>query len=261
MFGKDLAAHITAADGNTPAPRRFTHKPDAIFTWSSGDGVCCSAVNAGMQYGINSSYHTRACRYSDTPKHRIVFVDQPFRHYDHAKHLDVVAAIRPRYATVQDIMTRDQCAALGIHYTDPDIILRQAEDLATHAKNVIVIPKAPEFFSLVPSRFMLGYPVPSSYSDEAPPPLDLYRGRRVHLLGGSWSRQLSLLYTLGGDVVSLDTNYIHRIARYGTYIDPAGQTHALRDALNFHTTNTLLIALSISAGSIVHAIDRLASAE
>jgi hypothetical protein len=88
-------------------------------------------------------------------------------------------------------------------------------------------------------------------------PLEYYKDKRVHLLGGSWKKQLSLLYNLGDNIVSLDNNYIHKIAQNGVFIDQIGETHFLGDTLNFNTLNTINICLSISLGSIKNALQNI----
>ncbi len=90
--------------------------------------------------------------------------------------------------------------------------------------------------------------------------LDAFRGRRIHLLGGTWARALSYLYLLGDDVVSMDMNSMQLLAKSGLFVDPAGETHHLKDTLPFSTTNTLAIAFAISCGSIQHALDSLVHA-
>jgi len=189
-------------------------------------------------------------------RHRVAFVDNSFKRYDYKRHLEAVSALRPKYATVRDMMTREQCANARISYFEPSEIVDQANELSQYAENVIVIPKSTEYLDLIPSHFMIGLPVPSSYGSDVLP-LDCYHGRRVHLLGGSWARQLSYLYLLGNGVVSFDTNAIQLLAKYGQYTDPAGQIHSLKDTLPFETKNALNIAFSISCGSIQLALDRL----
>ena len=255
ITGKNLLSHLAVA-GQTMPHGAFTKRPDVIFTFGKGTATCCIAVSAGFNYGINSSYYRSACLRSVEKKHEIVFVDNPFKKYDYTKHLRIVADVKPKYATVRDMMTKEQCADAGIDYFDPLLILEQAEQLRQFANNVIVIPKSEKYVSLIPHWFVIGLPVPSSYGSDALP-LECYQGRRVHLLGGSWARQLSYLYTIGNGVVSLDTNYIQLIAKKGGYVDPVGQVHQIKDIIPFDVRNVMNIAFSISCGSIQLALDRL----
>lgn len=251
MFGGRNLADSLQTPGTPTPTRRLTRRPEAIYTFGKGDASCCVAVQAGFSYGINSIYARQHC-----PRHQPVFVDNGFKRYDHATHRAVVNELRPRYATVRDLMTPEQCQEAGIAYYPPEQILAWYADLKPLAQQVILIPKDVRYLDLCPAGALIGVPVPSQYGADALP-LACYRDRRVHLLGGSWARQLSYLYALGDAVVSFDTNQIQRLARYGQYIDPAGQPHSLRNLLPFDTTNALLIAFSISCGSIQAALDRL----
>lgn len=252
---KDLRAYITQG-GRTQSVAPMTRPPDVIYTFGKGGATCCLAVQSGFGYGINSEYGRAPCPRHTEPRHRVLFVDNPYRRYRHEAHLQVVATLRPRYATVRDMMTPEQCHESGIDYYEPRQILDWAAELREHAERVIVVPKAVEYLDQIPDEYAIGIPVPSQYGAEALP-LESYRGRRCHLLGGAWSRQLSYLYLLGDDVASLDMNYIHRIAMFGQYVDPAGQTHSLKDLLPFDSANALYIAFSISCGAIRAALAAL----
>jgi hypothetical protein len=76
-----------------------------------------------------------------------------------------------------------------------------------------VIPKF-DCFDDLPPEYVLGYSVPSQYGSTPLPP-EMFAGRSVHLLGGSWIKQREHLDVLGDDVISLDANSIGLSARYG----------------------------------------------
>jgi hypothetical protein len=104
---------------------------------------------------------------------------------------------------------------------------------------------------------MLGYSIPTSHGG-TPLPAEAFRGRRVHLLGGSWSDQLAYLAQLGDDVVSLDNNAIQMIAsRFGNFVMPDGETMQLQEIGLGELANPRYVALAISFGNIASKINEL----
>jgi hypothetical protein len=189
----------TAVDGRRPCV-------DVIYTFGCSDATCCVAHKSGLMYGVRST--DRAC-----DRHPIAFIDNEFKSYDHALHREVVARFRPKYATVRDIMTRKQCREAGVEYYDIDQVMRWAEELESHAENVIVIPKY-DCLKDIPDRYVLGYSIPTSYGG-TPMPIGAFAGRRIHLLGGSPKRQYQHWSAVPDDVVSVDTNFINRVSTHG----------------------------------------------
>lgn len=240
------------------------HVPiDLIFTWGGGSGECCAAVSAGMKYGFQSSksWQSDLCpRAMTSERHKVVFVDNDYFHYDQAIHLETVKGTRPKYATVRDIMSEAQCMGAGIEYYPLEQILDWAEELSAYAENVILIPKY-DCFDDIPEKFMLGYSVPSSHGS-TPLPGSMFAGRRVHLLGGSWKAQLAYLSTLGDAVVSLDTNYIAKIAMFGEFTDIEGKNYSLFEELGgLNFSNVFGVCITISAGMIVSSVKSFLSEE
>ena len=243
--------------GAKPNPRQLPI--DVIYTLQMADCTCCLAVQAGLKYGINSA-HYRLCPYTYelTGRHEVAFIDNEYSKYDHAVHLAAVEKFRPRYATVRDIMTPNQCAAAGIEYYPLEQVLDWAEELSAHAQNVIVIPKY-DCVDRIPAKFMLGYSVPTSHGG-TPLSVDVFRGRRVHLLGGSWKAQLAHMAALGDDVVSVDNNSVELVAsRFGQYCDPQGNTQAIHESLAHspRLNNVRYAALALSFGFIAAAVNEL----
>jgi hypothetical protein len=236
-----------------PNPR--TLPLDLIFTLNGSDTTCCIAVMAGLKYGLQSA-DFNLCPYTERmgERHKVTFVDNDYFHYDHAKHLEVVRRFRPKYCTVRDVMTEQQCLAGEITYYPLEQVLDWAAELAEYAENVIVIPKY-DCLDQIPDRYMLGYSVPTSHGG-TPLPVELFRGRRVHLLGGSWRAQLAHMAQLGDDVVSVDNNYIALIARYGQFVTPDGETASIQGLLP-ELVNPRNIALAISLGSMAKKVNEL----
>jgi hypothetical protein len=134
-----------------------------------------------------------------------------------------------------------------------------ADELSEAAKNVIVIPKYEEALDLIPERFMLGYSVPTSHGG-TPLPVEMFKGRRVHLLGGSWKAQLAHMAALGDDVVSVDNNQVALMAdKWGQFTDPEGETRQVKEVLPM-VNNQRYVALAISFGSIAAKVNELYAA-
>jgi hypothetical protein len=71
----------------------------------------------------------------------MTFIDCEFKKYDHEKHLTAIKANSPKYATVRDLMTKEQCDRASIEYFDFDTVMEWAYELEQYAENIIVIPK------------------------------------------------------------------------------------------------------------------------
>ena len=213
-------------------------------------GHCCLAVRSGWSYGTRSS--DGACGGCATWKHHAPgFIDNDFRNYNHDRHLEVVAHWKPKYATVRDVMTKQQCSKAEIDYVPVEQIVEWADELAEHAANVIVIPKSRRYLHAIPERFTLGYSVPTSYGG-TPLPIDAFAGRPIHLLGGSPARQLQYFHARPDDVVSMDNNTILLTCQYGSSYGADGDTVNLDHfgITQGTVSNPMWVALAISLGTI-----------
>lgn len=230
---------------------------DIIFTTRPTDPVAWVATDLGVKIGCNSSDN----RIYDTEKYlwnfKIEFIDNDFRRYDHAKHSKAVEFIKPKYATVRDIMTEKQCEVeskrIGktVEYYPLEQILEWAADLKrlSPKTNIIVIPKY-DCLKKIKGNYVLGFSIPTSHGAT---PLDeeLFKGRPVHLLGGRFDEQVKRLNILGEDIVSLDTNQISLIAQYGDYIIPDGtRKTAKKNGLGF-IQKPRVAALTLSLNAVV----------
>ncbi|MFA5378935.1 MAG: DUF6610 family protein [Dehalococcoidia bacterium] len=239
--------------GAKPNPRKLPL--DVIFTFHNWyDGYVGMALASGLKWGIHSEKFWLTI---DNPPYPVTFIDNDYFNYDHDIHAGVVSRFKPKYATVRDIMTREQCAAENISFFELEQILDWAEELSHYAENVIVIPKY-DCLGQIPNKFMLGYSVPSSHGG-TPLHVDLFRGRRVHLLGGSWKSQLNYLAALGDDVCSIDNNYISLTASHGRFVYPDGHDSAcLTPEFGLHwVTNPRMVCLALSFGAIAYAVNEL----
>jgi hypothetical protein len=140
----------------------------------------------------------------------IGLIDIEWRHYDFRKHLEAVRTTRPLLTIARDVED------IG----DLTEILDQAHELSLWCKHVVIVPKDRRFHKflthLVPSKFILGYSVPTRYGTTHVP-IEAFGKRSVHLLGGRPDVQYALAQQL--NVFSLDGNRFTLDASYGDYFN------------------------------------------
>ncbi|NJB35287.1 DUF6610 family protein [Croceivirga sp. JEA036] len=137
----------------------------------------------------------------------IAFIDIDWKNYNFKKHLDAVKKVRPKMTVARDIENLD----------DLDMILKEAEQLEKYCKSIILVPKDKRLIDkldLLPKKYILGYSVPSKYG-KTEIPVEKFRGRKVHLLGGRPDVQRKLARQL--NVVSSDCNRFTLDAKFGDY--------------------------------------------
>lgn len=249
-------AELLAAKGATPSPRLLPL--DAIFTFSPIDPSVAVAWDAGFKVGCRSTstYCSPALTHKWNWRFNLTFIDNDYTDYDHDKHLDAVRRLTPKYATVRDAMTPAQCAEAGIDHYPLEQIIAWADELAESAEHVIVIPKY-DCIADIPDRFTLGYSVPTSYGGTNLP-AELFKGRRVHLLGGSLRDQIAYLSILGDDVRSLDFNSVAIHSRFGGYVRADGTFGNCVTDLGLDVTNHRIVCMAISFGHIGRALLKFA---
>ncbi len=139
---------------------------------------------------------------------RIGLIDIDWEHYDFERHLAAVRDLCPHLTIARDVTDADQL---------PEI-LEQAWELNRWARKVVIVPKdvrlAGRLTELVPSKFILGYSIPTRYGATFIPP-EVFGRRLVHLLGGRPDVQHHLTRTLR--VYSIDGNRITLDAGFGDY--------------------------------------------
>jgi hypothetical protein len=166
------------------------------------------AQEEGWELGFRSDYSVP----DDFPAR---FVDIDYKVPDWERHVRMVKAFRPRYATVPDLS--EKC----VDRADICRAIRQAECLAAFCDVPLVVPKLSGQLALLPPEVAVGYSIPSSYGGAQYPLWEL-EGRRVHLLGGSPKKQWEAYRYLSaiGSVLSADGNYAQKMAvRYAEYWD------------------------------------------
>ena len=203
--------------------------------------MCCYAKSLGFGFGMNTDKKVteQPCK-----NHGVDFIDNAYKTYNHDYHMETVKALRPKYATVRDYVSREDCEREGIEYFSLDTILDWADELSHYAENIIVIPKV-DVIDQIPDKYIVGYPTSTSYSFTRVP-FDRYiTHKRVHLLGGSPVRQYAFYKKAPDRIVSCDSNYLHKLSVMlkvlnGDYIDFYYEKPQLALAHNMHMTRAYL---------------------
>lgn len=104
-----------------------------------------------------------------------------------------------------------------------DIINDFASQLRQFCENVIIVPHSPGEVDEVPEWAIVGYSTPTQYAGTEAPIWE-YTGRDVHILGGTMPQIEVVVDHLRDDIVSLDTNTMHRDAtQFGEYWSPSNR--------------------------------------
>jgi hypothetical protein len=213
------------------------------------------AQSFGWLIGANSSKYTKPWA-ARIPVEDVAFVDNEWQGYDHDVHVRVVKHCEPKYATVRDYVTPEQARQANIEHFTFDETMDMAKEVGAYTENVIIIPKV-DVIDSIPEEYMLGFSVPTAYGG-TPIPVERFRGRRVHLLGGSWTLQRHYMTKLGDSCVSIDANHHWKIAAYGQMVREDG---TVADLTEWRTTyglprlpNVTLFTALMSFGNIAAAV-------
>ena len=147
------------------------------------------------------------------------FLDNDFRDPDVERYLEEFERVDPSVAVVGDAYTRSEARQY-------QSVVDELEE-SFPEKTYVVSPKCEAAFEVLDDDTVLG--VPQGYSSEDPldvAELEKWRGRKLHILGGSPPKQYSAIQkftqpTLNGlpesDVVGVDWNGPHKVAYKGEY--------------------------------------------
>jgi hypothetical protein len=229
-----------------------------IISITPTDPLAFLAARLGFMIGTNSGAR---CLVENPERYTwafpVSFIDNEFKKYDHLAHLEAVRMHCPKYATVRDLMTPEQCERAGIEYYDFDAIMFWAEEIEQYAENVIVIPKW-DCLDQIPERFILGYSIPTRYAG-TPLPFEIFQNRRVHLLGGSWKRQRKLILQYRDCIVSLDNNNLWKKSVYGSFDYPDGKQSTLEQIGITQLSSPMFASVPLSLGHIANELHRIYS--
>ncbi|GAB7010810.1 DUF6610 family protein [Halorubrum trueperi] len=159
-------------------------------------------------------------------------LDNDFRNPDLERYVARFFECEPRVGVIGDAYDVDEVE---------DYVAAAREIQGSYPEaDLIIVPKCRAVIDSIPDDIVLGYS--RGYADrlahEFSEPTD-WRGRRVHILGGSPPKQLNVIEqltrpTLTGeppaDIVGLDWNGLHRGAQFGEFWTAEGWDDSGRDA-------------------------------
>ena len=189
------------------------------------------ALNLGFLTGFREdcSYQQRQFLNLDLP---VGMLDNDFRNPDLDRYTERVLEHGPDVGIIGDAYDRAEAQSY----------VRAVRDLQKRVPDTefVIVPKCKAALEVIPDDIVVGYS--RGYADilahDFSDPVD-WRGRRVHILGGSPPKQLAVIDqltqpTLTGDppadIVGLDWNGLHRGAQFGEFWTDNGWDDSGRDA-------------------------------
>jgi ribosomal protein S18 acetylase RimI-like enzyme len=128
----------------------------------------------------------------------VEFIDLHWQDPDPERLLAATEKHRPRYVIAGDY-DKDNYQEIN----------DRARQLRGYAENVIIVPHEPGEIGQVPEWATVGYSTPTEYAGTDAPVWE-YRGRDIHILGGTIEQQIQLYGYLADSIVSMDCNSFHR---------------------------------------------------
>jgi hypothetical protein len=173
-------------------------------------------------------------------------LDNDFRNPDLERYVERFFEYEPQVGVIGD--------AYGVEETDRYIAAAREIQGSYPESDLVIVPKCRGAIHAIPNDLVVGYS--RGYADrlahEFSEPSD-WRGRRVHILGGSPSKQLDVIKqltrpTLTGnppaDIVGLDWNGLHRGAQFGEFWTASGWDDSGRDAEHMTIRKTVRCSLA-----------------
>jgi len=180
------------------------------------------AYRLGFAVGVREDYSYQSkLRNVDIP---IEILDNDFRNPDLDRYIERFEQYEPSVGMLGDAYDRQEARRYN----------QAARELKRKfpGTEVIIVPKCRDAIDVIDEDIVLGYPM--GYSDQtAEEYTDIvdWRGRRVHLLGASPTKQYPVIEELSqprvtgeepADIVGVDWNGIHLAALHGEYFSPHG---------------------------------------
>lgn len=186
---------------------------------------------------------------SDYPIYDYPFmVDVPFKDFSWLEHGKVLYDTRPVFALALDYERREQKIE----------ILRQIRRFKNWGiLRIAVCCKFDGAVKDIPADVMIAVSVPSQYAGFLPSDLSEYRGRRLHLLGGTpiqWLDLIPKLQGVGATVMSADGSSHETAAKKGTHFEAGKWRNYGKRAEYAHT-------VVYSGREIVRAVNAVAGSE
>jgi hypothetical protein len=180
---------------------------------ASAAPACCITVSHGFGLGLCSDANTMCKRC------QLTFVDNPFMGYKHEKHFKFVFKHNPKYATVRDYFSQEQCDQRRIEYIDLETLVGHCNELIDHGILPIIIPKNEEALKEVADlsridEYVVGYSLAKQFGQAKRLDFKGYvdSGFRIHLLGGRPEVQIEYYNQYPDNIVSMDTAVISTLA-------------------------------------------------
>jgi hypothetical protein len=180
------------------------------------------AYRLGFAVGVREDYtYQSSLRNVDVP---IEILDNDFRNPDLDRYIERFEQYEPSVGMLGDAYDRQEARRYN----------QAARELKRKfpGTEVIIVPKCRDAIDVIDDDIILGYPM--GYSDQtADEYTDIvdWRGRRVHLLGASPTKQYPVIEELTqprvtgeepADIVGVDWNGVHLAALHGEYFSPHG---------------------------------------
>jgi hypothetical protein len=223
-------------DGQVPPNSRETARRPAYIAFTQRVPFVLDAYRLGFSPGLSEEYTYQA----GGPNCRVpaLFLDNNFRDPDLSRWLDLFEAYQPKIGVLGDADTRAEAE----QYVAVAEQLREAYP----GFEPVIAPKC-DCFDLIPENIIIGFAEGASVNDgkAATHPLDFsnyndWRGRRVHILGGTPPRQYKVIETLTqssgfsssppADIVGCDYNGFFPHG-HGAYWTRDGWIHPNRDEI------------------------------
>ena len=176
------------------------------------------------------------CGYQETQYQNlnlpVRMLDNDFRNPGLDQFVDRFFEHEPQVGVIGDVYERDD--------VDAHVAATREIQASYPEAELIIVPKSRSVIDAIPEDLVLGYS--RGYADrlahEFTDPAD-WRGRRVHILGGSPPKQLEAIRQLTrptltdeppADIVGLDWNGLYRGAQFGEFWTADGWDDSCRDA-------------------------------
>lgn len=176
---------------------------DIIYCAGGNKRLAEIAIDSGYMYGARSD-DIRDLRCDG-------LIDINWKSYNWNNHILAIKKHNPKYAVVPDVESND--------------LIKERVEMGLEIESLgsipIIVPKIHGIISSIPSNYLIGISVPSSYAGFLPPLWDLH-GKNVHLLGGSPKKQRNLWREYSSNninVVSVDINCHSKASDFGSYWD------------------------------------------
>lgn len=168
--------------------------PDRITTGRSD--LTAIAAKYGWLQGSRLDY----LPHYETNGYRVDFIDPGPDNCDGDELIAAAKRHNPRYAIAGDYENGNY-----------EYVNSLADRLRDYAHHVIIVPHKPGEVQHVPEWAVVGYSTPTQYAGTTAPVWE-YRGRDIHVLGGTIDQSVEVQRYLGDDVISFDCNSFHRSA-------------------------------------------------